>query len=67
MGLEQPQLPAEECAIVISRFEVPVIVFVRGNHEHLNWLNFEWAAIIARHHAGHCLPHGRNGRYPGRR
>jgi Icc-related predicted phosphoesterase len=51
MGLEQPQLPAEECAIVISRFEVPEIVFVRGNHEHLNWLNFE----IAWRHTGRKL------------
>lgn len=41
MGLEQPQLTSEECAIVIARFEVQEIVFVRGNHEDYNWQDFE--------------------------
>ena len=43
MGLAHPQLTSEECATVIARLTVPEVVFVRGNHEDLNWLDFEEA------------------------
>ena len=41
IGLHQPQLTSRECAKVIARCPVPAVVFVRGNHEDLNWLDFE--------------------------
>lgn len=43
IGLHQPQLTSRECAKVIARCAVPEVVFVRGNHEDLNWLEFEEA------------------------
>lgn len=40
-GLEHPQLTSQECAQVIARFKVPNVLFIRGNHEDYNWLEFE--------------------------
>lgn len=43
IGSPHPQLSPRECATAIARCPVPEVVFVRGNHEYLNWLEFEQA------------------------
>lgn len=43
-GGEEPQLFSDaDCALFLSRLDVPELVFVRGNHEDDAWLNFESA------------------------
>jgi hypothetical protein len=48
-GMPHPQLSSEECAIAIARFNVPEVVFARGNHEDYNWQDFEevWLGVGA--------------------
>jgi Icc-related predicted phosphoesterase len=54
--------PPDECARIISSLPVQKIVFIRGNHEHWNWLDFlkEWRKsgkeIITLH--GEAFQHG---------